>query len=57
MANYIENFKKLGFGIFVHFGLYSHIGLGEWFECAYQVSEEEYKKLTRKFNVSQRWAK
>ena len=23
---YIENFKRLGFGMFIHFGLYSVIG-------------------------------
>ena len=57
MANYIENFKKLGFGIFVHFGLYSHIAMGEWFENAYQTSEEEYKRLTKNFKVNPRWAK
>lgn len=57
MANYIENFKKLGLGIFVHFGLYSHIGMGEWYRNAYQVSEEEYKKLTKNFKVNPRWAK
>ena len=57
MANYIENFKKLGFGIFVHFGLYSQIGMGEWYQYAYQKDEEEYKKLTKNFKVSPRWAK
>ena len=28
---YIQRFEKLGLGIFVHFGLYSIIGKGEWY--------------------------
>ncbi len=31
MFEYIEKFKKLGFGLFVHFGLYSVVGKGEWY--------------------------
>ncbi|MBQ3493269.1 MAG: alpha-L-fucosidase [Clostridia bacterium] len=27
---YIEKFKRYGFGMFVHFGIYSVIGQGEW---------------------------
>ena len=57
MASYINNFKKLGFGIFVHFGLYSHIGKGEWYQDAYQVSGEKYRELTKGFNVNKNWAK
>ena len=30
MDNYVTRFEKLGFGMFVHFGLYSVIGKGEW---------------------------
>ena len=28
---YIKDFRKLGLGLFVHFGLYSVVGKGEWF--------------------------
>ena len=28
--SYIENFERLGFGLFVHFGLYSVVGEGVW---------------------------
>lgn len=28
---YIERFNRLGFGLFVHFGLYSVVGKGEWY--------------------------
>ena len=57
MASYIDNFKKLGFGLFVHFGLYSHIAKGEWYQNAYQVSKEKYRELTKGFKVSKSWAK
>ena len=57
MASYINNFKKLGFGLFVHFGLYSRIAKGEWFQNAYQVSGEEYRKFTKNFKVSKSWAR
>ena len=57
MTNYIDNFKKLGFGLFVHFGLYSQIGMGEWYQSAYKVSSKQYQKLTKSFKVSTRWAK
>ena len=36
---YIERFKKLGFGLFCHFGLYSKIGRGEWALDAHQVAK------------------
>ena len=32
--NYIERFERLGLGLFVHFGLYSVIGKGEWINSA-----------------------
>ena len=28
---YVSDFKKLGYGLFVHFGLYSSFGGGEWY--------------------------
>jgi len=54
--NYIENFENLGFGMFVHFGLYSIVGKGEWYKSYYHVPDSEYEKLTEKFNVSEKWA-
>ena len=53
---YIKNFENLGFGMFIHFGLYSLIGQGEWVGklCAddpkLPVGEAEYKKLMNAFN-------
>ena len=53
---YIENFEKLGFGLFVHFGLYSIAGKGEWYENIYKVDKNEYHKLANSFKVSKNWA-
>lgn len=53
---YIKRFEKLGFGLFVHFGLYSIVGKGEWYESAYQVDKDAYHKLLKKFKVSKSWA-
>ena len=53
---YIAEFEKLGFGIFVHFGLYSIIGKGEWYEWVYNVDKNEYRKLANRFKVTKNWA-
>ena len=40
----IKKFENLGFGMFVHFGLYSVHGKGEW---AYNlnITPKDYEKL------------
>lgn len=55
--NYVDRFEQLGFGMFVHFGLYSIIGKGEWSRHVFKYSEEEYKKYADKFKVKKTWAK
>ncbi len=47
----ILKFKNLGLGLFVHFGLYSYIGKGEWYMHNKNVDVKEYKKVMAKFNV------
>lgn len=57
---YIENFKKLGFGMFVHFGLYSVEGCGEWgYRWGWNRSklDENYFDIIKRFEVKQDWAK
>ena len=54
---YIENFKRLGFGMFIHFGLYSVIGKGEWYYWQYKPDQKEYEKNIEKFRVTKNWAK
>ncbi len=54
---YIEKFKKLGFGMFNHFGLYSIWGRGEWYISTQLDKQQQYNKLTEKFDVKKDWAK
>ena len=53
---YIADFEKIGFGLFVHFGLYSIVGRGEWYEHIFNVNKDEYHKLANRFKVSKNWA-
>ncbi len=55
---YVKDFEKLGFGLFVHFGLYSMVGRGEWhLHYANEAEREAYKTLPAKFRVSKNWAR
>ena len=54
---YIERFKKLGFGMFNHFGLYSVMKKGEWALEVYKLDKTKYNELINKFNVKKDWAK
>ena len=54
---YIENFKKMGFGMFNHFGLYSILGKGEWVLAQGKIDHAKYNELIRKFKVKKDWAK
>ncbi len=53
---YIENFEKLGMGMFVHFGIYSVFGKGEWARSFSDIEKEDYEKLAYKFNPAKNWA-
>lgn len=57
IKDYIKRFERYGFGLFVHFGLYSNIGRGEWaLELCKDISAEEYEKLPATFNPDPDWA-
>ena len=47
----IAAFEKLGFGIFVHWGLYAQWGRGEWAQCIYNVPPDEYAKWMDTFTA------
>ena len=48
--DYISRFEKLGFGLFVHFGLYSKVGMGEWYlHLNPKANHEKYDKLINSF--------
>jgi alpha-L-fucosidase len=55
IKDYIKRFEEMGLGLFVHFGLYSVHGKGEW---AYgrNISPEDYPKLFDSFNPEADWA-
>ena len=56
--HYIEEFEKLGFGLFVHFGLYSIVGKGEWYlHLNSNANKTEYEQLLSKVRVNKHWAK
>lgn len=56
--NYVYEFEKKGFGMFVHFGLYSILGKGEWiFTQNGGTDREKYFGLINKFKVKKTWAK
>ena len=52
----IKDFEKLGLGMFVHFGLYSVLGKGEWAKWIHKISHEDYEPLKSKFNPKPDWA-
>lgn len=47
----IERFEKMGFGMFVHWGLYSQLGMGEWTYFTHKRKMDEYKKLKDTFTA------
>lgn len=58
MENYVARFEMLGFGMIVHFGLYSILGKGEWYLALNDKADKaKYESLTSKFVVSKNWAK
>ena len=48
---YIADFEKLGFGMFVHWGLYSQLERGEWVFHNEKMDMREYKKLAETFTA------
>jgi len=53
---YIERFKKLGFGMFCHFGLYSKLGRGEWALHIHQLDQKAYNAQMDSFEIREDWA-
>lgn len=47
----IENFEKLGFGLFVHYGLYSLLEKGEWVYDQKPELRKEYSSLMNDFSA------
>ena len=47
----IREFEKMGFGMFIHWGLYSQLGAGEWTQDSRAIPFAEYKKLAGTFTA------
>ena len=47
----ISRFEKLGYGMFVHWGLYSQLGQGEWIQHYGKIPKDEYAKLAETFTA------
>ena len=47
----VEWFKNAKFGLFMHYGLYSHLGRGEWVMLREKIPVAEYAKLKDKFTA------
>lgn len=48
----IADFENLGFGMFIHWGLYSQLGRGEWIQNQGPIPNDEYVKLINTFTAS-----
>lgn len=50
---HVAAFERLGFGMFVHWGLYAQLGKGEWiFHQTPDLSMDEYEKLKNTFTAA-----
>lgn len=56
IKQYIKDFEQLGFGMFVHFGIYSQQGNGEWLQELHGIPAEQYQKLADTFCPKENWA-
>ena len=52
----VLNFEKIGFGMFVHFGLYSVHGKGEWAKFCLKIDDESYDAARKQFCPKADWA-
>lgn len=56
VKQYIKDFENMGFGMFVHFGLYSVLGKGEWAKHVFNIGDAEYYALMEQFDPKPDWA-
>lgn len=47
----IAEFENMAFGMFIHWGLYSQLGKGEWIQSLGNIPVEEYMKLKDTFTA------
>lgn len=49
----IARFERMGFGMFVHWGIYSQRAAGEWTKKLHEVPTDEYFELMKTFTASE----
>lgn len=49
----IARFERLGFGLFLHWGLYSQLGQGEWIQHFKKLPTRKYAELAKKFDAAE----
>ena len=54
---YIKDFQKLGFGMFVHFGVYSTQSCAEWGVRTHPLGYRGYFTCIKDFKIKETWAK
>ena len=47
----VAAFERMGFGMFVHWGLYSQLGQGEWTMTMHGIGKDEYAGLMKGFTA------
>jgi alpha-L-fucosidase len=47
----LERFKRARYGLFLHYGLYSLLGRGEWVQFREQIPVAEYERLIDRFTA------
>lgn len=47
----VASFEKLGYGLFLHWGLYSQMGRGEWIQHQAPIPPHEYRRLADTFTA------
>ncbi len=58
VQQHIKEFEQLGLGLFVHFGLYSCVGQGEWYLHVNPTADlTAYEQLPKKFRIRKPWAR
>ena len=56
VKQYIRDFENMGLGMFVHFGIYSVLGKGEWAKHLHHITNEDYYPLMEQFDPKPDWA-
>ena len=47
----IVNFEEMGFGMFIHWGIYSQLAKGEWAQHLLRIPKNDYEKLKDTFTA------